>query len=113
RLRGIDRRGYPAYKGLRGRYAFDGFELSIDHVQGDPFAAPSGLSVRVAADRAAFPPDLHDEPHRRIAFEDHLVRRFSRELARFSCKVGGSGKSGLLATSRPGPEVLARSACEA
>lgn len=113
RLRGIDRRGYPAYKGLRGRYAFDGFELSIDHVQGDPFAAPSGLSVRVAADRAAFPSDLHDEPHRRIAFEDHLVRRFSRELARFSCKVGGSGKSGLLATSRPGPEVLARSACEA
>ena len=42
----IDRRGYPAYKDTRGAYQFPGYVLSIDHVQGDSFAAPSRLSVR-------------------------------------------------------------------
>lgn len=111
-LESIDRRGYPAYKALRGVWRLDGFDLSIDHVQGDPFAAPSKLSVWVPAERAAFPPELFDEPHRRIALEDLLVRRFSEAVSRASYAVGGSGKSGLLSTSRPGPEVLPRSACE-
>ena len=44
----IDGRGYKAYKDLQGRYEFAGFELHIDHVQGDPFAAPSKVRVRVA-----------------------------------------------------------------
>ena len=44
-LNRIDHRGYPAYKDTRGSWQFDGYVLSIDHVQGDPFAAPSaGLS---------------------------------------------------------------------
>ena len=39
-LRSIDHRSYPAYKDLRGQYDFGSFVLSIDHVQGDPFASP-------------------------------------------------------------------------
>lgn len=108
----IDRRGYPAYKELRGRYRFEGFALSIDHVQGDPFAAPSQVSVEVPPRVGGWPRELRDTPWRRVALEDFLVRRFGRALARLSFRVGGSGKSGLLATSRPGPEVLPRSACE-
>ena len=100
-LESIDRRGYPAYKALRGVWRLDGFDLSIDHVQGDPFAAPSKLSVWVPAERAAFPPELFDEPHRRIALEDLLVRRFSEAVSRASYAVGGSGKSGLIAISHP------------
>ena len=47
-LRGIDGRGYGAYKELSGqRFAFDVFTLNIDHVQGDPFASPSRVHVRV------------------------------------------------------------------
>lgn len=42
----IDGQGYKAYKQLRGSYAFDDYVLSIDHVQGDPFAAPSRFRVR-------------------------------------------------------------------
>ena len=111
-IESIDRRGYPALKDLRGTYDFGGFTLSIDHVQGDPFAAPSSLSVRVPASRAEFPAELfRPAPHRRVALEDYLVRSFSRALSRRSFRVGGSGKSGLLATSRPGPEILERSAC--
>ena len=47
-LNRIDRRSYPAYKDTRGSYRFPGYVLFIDHVQGDPFAAPSKLSIRVA-----------------------------------------------------------------
>lgn len=112
KLASIDRRGYPAYKSLRGRYDFRDFVLSIDHVQGDPFAAPSRVSLMIPAEVAGFPSELSDAPHRRVALEDTLCRRFAAEAARASFKVGGSGKSGLIATSRPGPEVLARSACE-
>ena len=111
-LASVDRRGYPAYKSLRGAYDFGDFVLSIDHVQGDPFASPSKMSARIPARVAGFEPQMHDAPHRRVALEDWLVRRFAAECARVNFKAGGSGKSGLIATSKPGPEVLARSACE-
>lgn len=111
-LERIDRRGYPAYKDLRGQYDFGDFVLSIDHVQGDPFASPSSMSVRVPNEVLHIPAGLWDEVHRRTALEDVLLRRFSRALAACSMRAGGSGKSGVLATARPGQEVLARSACE-
>ena len=44
-LRSIDHKSYPAYKSLRGSYRFADYVLSIDHVQGDPFAAPSHVRV--------------------------------------------------------------------
>lgn len=46
-LQCIDHKGYPAYKDTRGTYEFPGYVLSIDHVQGDPFAAPSKVSIHV------------------------------------------------------------------
>lgn len=111
-LERIDRRGYPAYKDVCGQYDFGDFVLSIDHVQGDPFASPSSMSVRVPNEVLHIPAGLWDEAHRRTALEDVLLRRFSRALAACSMRAGGSGKSGVLATRRPGQEVLARSACE-
>lgn len=111
-LERIDRRGYPAYKDVCGQYDFGDFVLSIDHVQGDPFASPSSMSVRVPNEVLHIPAGLWDEAHRRAALEDVLLRRFSRALAACSMRAGGSGKSGVLATTRPGQEVLARSACE-
>lgn len=111
-LERIDRRGYPAYKDLRGQYDFGDFVLSIDHVQGDPFASPSSMSVRVPNEVLHIPAGLWDEVHRRTALEDVLLRRFSRALTACSMRAGGSGKSGVLATTRPGQEVLVRSACE-
>ncbi len=109
-LNDIDHRGYPAYKDLRGEYDFGEFVLSIDHVQGDPFAAPSNLSVRVPMKRAGFPEEYWKEGYVRVALEDAILRKFSEEISRYSFKARGSGKSGLIATSRPGQEVLRRSA---
>lgn len=42
----INHKSYPAYKSTRGAYQFPRYTLSIDHVQGDPFAAPSRVSVQ-------------------------------------------------------------------
>ena len=111
RLRAIDHRGYPAYKDLKGQYDFGDYVLSIDHVQGDPFAAPSRLSVHVNGRRAGFPAEYYDSREKRITLQDHLTRLFGAQLARGSKKAGGSGKSGLLAASRCGQEMLERTAC--
>ena len=43
----INGRGYKVYKDLEGQYKFDNYVLSIDHVQGDPFASSSRVRVIV------------------------------------------------------------------
>ena len=107
----IDRRGYPAYKDTKGAYQFPGYVLSIDHVQGDPFAAPSKLSIQVSGKTAAFPRPLYQTSHQRIALQDELTRQFGRQAAQVSFQAKGSGQSGLISVSRCGQEVLERSAC--
>ena len=47
-LHSINRKSYPAYKALKGVYHFGNYLLSIDHVQGDPFASPSHVSVQIS-----------------------------------------------------------------
>ena len=111
-LTSIDHKSYPAYKDVRGAYDFNTYILSIDHVQGDPFASPSKVSVQVRHAKAGFPAELFDTPWKKTALEDYLLRCFSREIGRLSFKAKGSGKSGLIATSRTGQEVLSRTACE-
>lgn len=108
----IDHRGYPGYKGLRGRYQFKDHVLSIDHVQGDPFASPSHLSVHVDGHKAGFPKDYYQDDISRITLQDHLTRCFGKALVPFSFKAKGSGKSGLLSVSHCGQQVLERTACE-
>ena len=111
-LQRIDHKGYPAYKDTRGSYEFPGYVLSIDHVQGDPFAAPSKVSIHVRGKQAGFPEHLYQKDCRRIAVQDYLLRQFARQVEKVSFKAKGSGKSGLMAVSRPGQEVLERSACQ-
>ena len=54
-LQSIHRKSYPAYKSLKGSYQFGHYILSIDHVQGDPFASPSHISVHISRKDAGFP----------------------------------------------------------
>lgn len=107
----IDHRGYPAYKDTKGKYQFDQYILSIDHVQGDPFASPSKVSFLVPGKVAGFERECYETKHRRIAFQDYLLRRMSFKVKDFSFKAKGSGKSGLIGISHPGQEILERSAC--
>jgi hypothetical protein len=75
-LQRIDHKSYPAYKDTRGSYDFGNYVLSIDHVQGDPFAAPSKVSVHVRGGAAKFPADLYRMKCRRLAVCDYLLRQF-------------------------------------
>lgn len=110
KLRSIDHRSYPAYKELKGQYDFGDYMLSVDHVQGDPFASPSRLSVWVKKEKAGFPKEFYDTTVKRITLQDHLTRLFGRWAAGGSFQAKGSGKSGLLSISRCGQQVLERTA---
>lgn len=111
-LKELHRKSYPAYKALRGEYHFGTYILSVDHVQGDPFAAPSSVSARIDLKESAIPREYYQEPWCRIALQDHLTRIFEKQLSRCSFQAKGSGKSGLIATSHCGQEILERTACE-
>ena len=107
----INRKSYPAYKDTKGSYRFPGYVLSIDHVQGDPFAAPSKLSLHIKGAQAGFPEALYATREMRIALQDQLIRGFAAHIEKYSFRAKGSGKSGLISISRPGQEILERSAC--
>lgn len=103
----LDGRGYKAYKDIRGRYRFADFQLTIDYVQGDPFASPSQFSVWVPQNVAGFPAELYSSPSREVALRDFLTRQFSVACRQVSQKRG-TGKSGAIAVCRLGQEVLDR-----
>ncbi len=109
-LQRIDGKGYPAYKDIRGAYNFDEFTLFVDYVQGDPFAAPSRMRVRLPMSIAGFPPGTRTRHSRLIALRDFLTGIFSGECRTVSDQGRGSGKSGLIAMDSPGQEILERSA---
>ncbi len=109
-LQRIDSKGYKAYKDIQENiYEFSDFELVVDHVQGDPFASPSRLRVRVPQSTAQFPGDTYQAKSRRIALRDYLARQFAHEAKKVS-EPRGSGKSGIIAIDAPGQAVLQRTA---
>jgi predicted ABC-class ATPase len=106
-LRQLDNRGYKAYKDIKGNYDFSEFTLIIDYVQGDPFASPSKFRVRVPPNIAQLPRELFNSRSREIALRDYLTRQFEQAAHSISSKRG-TGKSGLIAVTRFGQEVLER-----
>ena len=111
-LRSINRKSYPAYKSLKGAYQFKKYILSVDHVQGDPFASPSHISVKISHKEAGFPEAYYKDSLTRITLADFLTRQFENQVNRYTFRAKGSGKSGLLSVTRCGQEMLERSACE-
>jgi predicted ABC-class ATPase len=107
-LRRIDGKGYKAYKDIEGHYEFGRFSLSVDHVQGDPFASPSRLSVRMPFREADFPADLHSSKVRTIAFGDFLARAFQDEIRQHAKQRRGTGHSGKFQIDCGGQEALER-----
>jgi len=106
----IDSRGYKAYKDLQGAYVYPGFTLFIDHVQGDPFATPSKIRVRIPGAVAKLPPDLFSGRVRRVALQDFLIREVHHAIHHVCRGNRGIGKSGLIAIDVGGQEVLERTA---
>jgi hypothetical protein len=113
-LQRIDGRGYGAYKDSRGVYRLHrDWILDIDHVQGDPFAAPSRLRLRLPLSIAKFPDACLTSEIRRVALCDFLTRAVHQSIQQAMRQHGqarrGSGASGLIHIDVPGQEVLPRS----
>ena len=102
----MDGKSYPAYKAVKGSYQYQDFELSIDHVQGDPFAIPSKVRVIIPISTAQFPEDTYHNDCRNVALCDFLARRFYHSIKKHNTQRDGSGKSGIIEIDRPGQEVL-------
>lgn len=111
-LNRIDHKGYPAYKDTQGIYQFGEYLLDIEHVQGDPFASPSKIKIVVKGENAGFPADLYESNCKRIALQDYIIRYFGKTIEKYSFQAKGSGKSGLMAVSRCGQEIIEKSACQ-
>lgn len=107
RLADLDGKGYGAYKRLTDSvWDLDVCVLTIERVQGDPYAPPSRLRVVVSPDTAGFPRDLRDRPERQRALEDHLIRLMADRL-------DGRDRSSSFSVDAGRQEVLERTACVA
>ena len=106
----LDGRGYKAYKQIQGHFEFPDFELYIDHVQGDPFAQPSKIRLRVQQQIAEIPSDLWANFVRKIALEDFIARAVRDAIKVTVTSKKGTGKSGLVYIDAGGQEVLERTA---
>ena len=102
----MDGKPYPAYKAIKGGYGYQDYEIWIDHVQGDPFAIPSKIRVRIPISTAGFPKDTYHNECRNVALCDFLARRFHHSIKKYNTQKQGSGKSGAIEIDRLGQEVL-------
>ena len=104
----IDGRPYGHYRDLRGRrYPLGSGALTFEHVQGDPFAAPSRLRIDLPATLLRLPPWARNGSDARRAAADYLQRALRPALAG-AAGGAGSGRSGLLEIAPAGQEVLER-----
>lgn len=110
KLLALHGKGYKAYKEIKGSYQYPDFVLTIDHVQGDPFATPSRVSVCIDTAHAAFPKNLWHNTIRRIALEDYLGRAVLHAIGKHVKGHRGSGGSGEINISTSGQQVLVRNA---
>jgi len=109
-LNRIDNKGYKAYKDLQGQtFNFPDFDLDFYYIQGDPFAGPSQIAVKLDQKGARFPAATFSNRVRSIALNDYLTRILDQKIKKICRGRRGTGKSGMVAVDAPGQEILERS----
>lgn len=103
-LHRLDGRNYGSYKSLIGDWDFGAFSLAIDRVQADPYAPPSSLRATTKPEKVGLPTELLETADQRVAVADFLNRAFDRNVGRFA-------RPSTIQITRPGQEILRRSAC--
>ncbi|MBT9317552.1 ABC-ATPase domain-containing protein [Leptothoe spongobia] len=107
----LDGRSYSAYKSLKGTYTFPDFDLTLAHIQGDPFAAPSRVSIWISHGQAQFPAIYWHDQTRQATLADFLHRHILDVIPQIQQRRG-SGKSGCLMVAPTSQVVLARTAVQ-
>jgi predicted ABC-class ATPase len=108
RLDTLDRKPYGAYKKLKGTYSYGDFKLIVDHVQGDPFARPSRVFVRIPFDGSRFPADWLTKHNNQVPLGDYLTRLLHRDFMTHPAG-NSSGNGGRFFIPGPGQQILPRS----
>jgi predicted ABC-class ATPase len=108
-LHTLDGKGYGAYKRIRGSWELDAMTLRVDHVQGDPFAAPTRVAVVLDPDAVGLDAFLVASEARRTGVAALLARRGAAAARRMGV-AGGSGRSGEIAMAHPGQVVREQTA---
>lgn len=109
-LQQIEGQGYKAYKQLRGIYDFNTFQLTVDHVQGDPFALPSRISIQLSPEQHGLPPEFWNNRIRQTALEDFLGRAIHAAIREKVKGRRGTGHSGEMEIAVNGQQILRRNA---
>jgi len=109
-LKQIDGRSYKAYKQLRDSYNFNTFQLTIDHVQGDPFALPSRVSIQLSPGQHGIPSKFWCNLIRQTALEDFLGRAIHAAIEKNVKGGRGTGHSGEMEIAVNGQQILRRNA---
>jgi len=107
-LEQLDGRGYKAFKSIVGTWRFPDFALHVDHVQGDPFAAPTRVRLILSADVVDLPESAYRTRSRALGTAAFLARAFAQ--AARGVRGSGSGKSGEIRMEDPGQTVLLQTA---
>lgn len=92
---------YGRYKSLTGQWDFPSFTLQVQRIQPDPYAPASRCQVRVPAEVAGFPTELHAGPVRARALAGFLLRAVDRRLKDSKLRVDAGRQ-----------QVLDRAACQ-
>ncbi|KGX90674.1 ABC transporter ATPase [Pontibacillus halophilus JSM 076056 = DSM 19796] len=111
-LKQIDGKSYKAYKDIQGVYSFQTYSLSIDYVQGDPFAAPSKIRIHIPNRQRDIHAAWKKTKERRLYTEDVFARSVGKAIRKQSSSIKGSGKSGNISVDAPGQEILERTAVQ-
>lgn len=98
-LLGMDGGSYGALKNLVGSYSLNGFELSIDRVQSDPYAPPSRMQLKVPLAATKIPAAYAQDPDCNLATCDFIARDI------FDAIRQGPREFGFV---EPGQEILER-----
>lgn len=107
-LKSLDGQKYGAYKRTQGSYQFDNYQLSIDHVQVDPYAPPTKARIIIDRSVLGIPDEWLDSKNKKIAVSDFLTRSFFQELQTFNRTVKGPGTNGKVFIDHCGQEILER-----
>ncbi len=108
-LKRLDKKAYGYYNKIRGEHDYADFKMSVDHVQGDPYARPSLVSVAIPFKNTRFPMEWCTDPVNQIPLGDFINRLLWKEFSQLQYSHKGSGNSGRFHIAKPGQQILPRS----
>ena len=108
----LNKKPYPAYKSLKKKFDFDQFQLKVVYVQGDPFAAPSKITLTVPKIQFSTRVQKLWCTQNGVPLCDFFGRRMAKKISDLKTFDMGSGKSGVIRIDQGGQHILDRASCQ-